>query len=128
MGSQIAVTELEPVGLYAIAGQFLLGVPGFVAMAPAALRVDAAPQGVHAGVQVGTDAHPVHPGVVADVDDRGQLAIGRRRRGELAQTEQLLHPEEKAGAANPADQNRDLHTGRQYARPSAALTLAVGWV
>jgi len=35
----------------------------------------------------------------------------------LAQTEQLLHPEQETGAANPAHQNRDLHTARQYARP-----------
>ncbi|GBE65690.1 hypothetical protein MFM001_21520 [Mycobacterium sp. MFM001] len=34
---------------------------------------------------------------------------------ELAEAEQMLHAEKKAGAADPADQNRDLHTGRQYA-------------
>jgi hypothetical protein len=119
MGGQVAVTELEPVGLHAVLREFFLGVPGFATMAPAAFRVDAATQGVHAGVQVGADPHPVHPRVVADVDDRGQLVFtdGRRRRGELAQSKELLYPEQEAGAANPADQNRDLHTARQYARP-----------
>ena len=75
MGGQVAVAEAEPVGLHAVGGEFLLGVPGFVAMAPAALRVDAAAQGVHAGVEIRADPHPVHPRVVADVDDRGQFVI-----------------------------------------------------
>ena len=75
MGGQVAVAELEPVGLHAVPREFFLGMPGFVAMAPAAFRVDAATQGVHAGVQIRADAHPVHPGVVADVDDRGQLVV-----------------------------------------------------
>jgi hypothetical protein len=35
----------------------------------------------------------------------------------LAEAEQLLHSEQEARAANPADQNRHLHTARQYARP-----------
>ena len=39
--------------------------------------------------------------------------------GELAQSEQLLHPQQEAGAADPADQNRDLHIARQYARRRA---------
>jgi len=65
----------------------------------------------------------VHPGVVADIDDRGQFVVirfmfigDRRHWGELAQTEQSLHAEQEAGAADSADQNRDLHTARQYAR------------
>ena len=59
----------------------------------------------------------MHPGVVADVDDCGQLVIAGQRRagGELAKIEQLLHPEQEAGAADSADQDRDLHTARQYA-------------
>ena len=84
VGGQVAVAEPEPVGLHAVGGEFLFGVPGFVAMAPAALRVDAAAQGVHAGVEVGADPHAVHPGVVADVDDRGQFVLRldcRRRTG-----------------------------------------------
>ena len=73
VGGQVAVAEAEPVRLHAVGGEFLLGVPGFVAMAPAALGVDAAAEGVHAGVEVRADPHAVHPCVVADVDDRGQF-------------------------------------------------------
>ena len=51
-------------------------MPGFVAVAPAALRVDAAAQGVHAGVQIRADTHPVHPGVIAHVDHCGELVAG----------------------------------------------------
>lgn len=78
MGGQIPVAEAEPVGLYPpVGGEFLLGVPGFVAMAPpAALWVDAAAEGVHAGIEVRTDAHAEHPGVIAHVDDGRQLVIG----------------------------------------------------
>jgi hypothetical protein len=60
----------------------------------------------------------VHPGVVADVDDRGQFVVAGRclHRSKLAQSQQPLHTEEEAGAADPADQNCDLHIARQYAR------------
>ena len=56
VGGDVAVAEAEPVGHRAVGGQFLLGVPGFVHPAPPAVGVDAAPQGVHAGVEVGADA------------------------------------------------------------------------
>ena len=75
MRGEITVAEAEPVGLHAVGGEFLLGMPGFIAMAPAALRVDTAAQGVHAGVEVRADPHTEHPCVVADVDDRGQLML-----------------------------------------------------
>ena len=75
MGGQVAVAEPEPIRLHAVGGEFLLGVPGFVAVAPAAFGVDAAAEGVHAGVEVRADAHAEHPRVVADVDDRGQRMI-----------------------------------------------------
>lgn len=105
MGGQVPVAEAEPVGLHAVAGQLLHGVPGFVAVPPAALGIDAAAQGVHAGVQVGADADPVHPGVVADVDDCGQFVRGgpvvRCGFGELAQTQQFLDAEQEPGAADP---------------------------
>ena len=65
-------------------------MPRFVTVTPAAIGVDAATEGVHAGVQVRTDANAEHPGVVADVDDRGQLMPGGFA-GELAQPEQSLH-------------------------------------
>ena len=64
----------------------------------------------------------MHPGIVADVDDGGQLVAGarsRRRRRELTQAEQLLHAEQEAGAADAADQNGDLHIARQY-RPAGS--------
>ena len=113
MGGQVAVAEAEPIRLHAVGGEFLLGVPGFVAVPPAAFGVDAAAEGVHAGVEIGADAHAVHPGVVADVDDRGQLvSVAIRSAGELAQAEQMLHTQQEARAADAADQNRDLHTDR----------------
>ena len=98
MGGQIAVAEAEPIRLHAVGGEFLLGVPGFVAMTPAALGVDAAAQGVHAGVEVRADPHAVHPGVVADVDDRGQFVIRLRPFGKPAKPEQALHAQQEAGA------------------------------
>ena len=75
MGGQIAITEAEPIRLHAIGGQFLFGMPGFVAVAPAPVGINAAAQGVHAGVQVRADAHAEHPGVITDVDHRGQLVL-----------------------------------------------------
>ena len=70
----------------------------------------------------------MHPGIVADVDDCRQLVIAGECRagGKLAKTEQPLDAKQKAGAADSADQNRDLHTARQYARPRAARTVMVG--
>jgi hypothetical protein len=68
----------------------------------------------------------VHPGVIADIDDGGQLVPG----GEgvwgiwgfwgawvscvlsfrkLTEAEQLLDSQQEAGAADPTDQNGDLH-------------------
>ena len=75
MGGQIAITEAEPIRLHAIGGQFLFGMPGFVAVSPAPVGINAAAQGVHAGVQVRADAHAEHPGVITDVDHRGQLVL-----------------------------------------------------
>ena len=113
VGGQIAVAEAEPVRLHAVGGEFLLGVPGFVAMAPAPLGVDAAAEGVHAGVEVRADPHAVHPRVVADIDDSGQFVIRLGPIGaELAEPQQVLHTQQEACAADAADQNRDLHSDR----------------
>ncbi len=101
MGGQVAVAEPEPVGLHAVGGEFLLGMPGFVAVAPAALRVDAAAQGVHAGVEVGTDPHAEHPGVVADVDDGGQLVLAIGTLAELAQPNKCWTPSRKRAPPTP---------------------------
>jgi hypothetical protein len=90
-------------------------------MTPAAFGVDTAAQGVHTGVEVRADPHAVHPGVVADVDDRGQFVIRLQPFGKLtragsaaeaAEPEQALHAKQEAGAADAADQNRDLHIDR----------------
>ena len=122
MGRQVTVAEAEPVGLHAVGGEFLLGVPGFVAMTPAAFLVDAAAQRVHAGVEVRADPHAVHPRVVADVDDRHQFVIrlgliGERVRAglaaEAAETQQVLHAQQEARTADATDENRDLHIDRQ---------------
>jgi hypothetical protein len=56
----------------------------------------------------------VDPGVIANVDDRRQLVTAGFRvwaplRVKLTQPEQLLNPQQEAGAANPTDQNGDLH-------------------
>src|ERR1700739_3534734 len=110
MGGQVAVAEPEPVWLHAVAGQFLLRVPGFVRMPPAAVGVDSTAQCGHAGVKIGTDAHPVHPRVVADVDDRGEFpgAVAAVE-GELTQPEQVLHAQEEARPPDAAHENGDLH-------------------
>ena len=112
MRGQIAVAEPEPVGLHSIGGEFLLGMPGFVAVAPPALGVDAAAEGVHAGVEVGADANAVHPRVVADVDDRRSRMILWFPACELAEAEQVLDPQQESRTADSADQNGDLHTDR----------------
>lgn len=54
------------------------------------------------------------PGVIANVDDRRQLVTAGFRvwtplRVKLTQPEQLLNPQQEAGAANPTDQDGDLH-------------------
>ncbi|CQD05020.1 hypothetical protein BN970_00885 [Mycolicibacterium conceptionense] len=80
-------------------------------MAPAAFGIDAAAQGVHAGVEVGADPDAVHPGVVADVHDRGEFMLAVAA-GKLAQAQQVLYPQQKPGASDAADQNGDLHNVR----------------
>ncbi|BBZ49186.1 hypothetical protein MHEI_09030 [Mycobacterium heidelbergense] len=44
------------------------------------------------------------------------MAVGARAlpRLELTEPEQLLDPQQEAGAADPTDQNGDLHIARQY--------------
>jgi hypothetical protein len=97
-------------------------VPGFVAVAPAALLVDAAAQGVHARIEVRANPHPEHPCVIADVDDRRQLVRGSvAGPRELAQPKQLLHAEQEAGSAHATDQNRDSHD-EKVLLSSATLT------
>lgn len=73
----VAVAQTEPIGFGTVRRKFLLGVPGLSRMTPSTLGVDAAAEGVHAGVQVGADAQAVHPHVVTDIDDSGDPRGGR---------------------------------------------------
>ncbi len=77
VGGEVPVAEAEPGRLHAVRRQLLLGVPGLVRAAPAALGVDAAAEGVHHGVQVGTDLQPVQPDVVGGVGHHGDLGACR---------------------------------------------------
>ena len=43
---------------------------------------------------------------------------------ELTQAEQLLDSKQEAGAADPTDQNGDLHIARQYARATCGRLIA----
>jgi hypothetical protein len=119
VGGQIAVAQSEPVGLHAVGREFFLRVPGFVLAAPPAVGVDSAAEGVHARVEVGADPHAEHPRVIADVHYRRQLVGGRIP--ETAQPQQVLHTEQKAGAAHATHQNRDLHV--TDIRPSRSAPL-----
>ena len=63
----------------------------------------------------------MNPGVVADVDDRVEFVVAGSRirmllRFELTEPEQLLDPQQETGAANPTDQNGDLHLDDSTAR------------
>ena len=113
MRRQITVAQPEPIRLHAVGREFLLGMPGFVAVPPTPFRVDAAAEGVHAGVEVGADAHPEHPRVVTDVDHRGQLMRRLVTAAELAEAEQMLYPEQEARASHAAHQYSDFHTERE---------------
>ena len=80
VGGDVAVAEAEPRRVGAVGGQLVAHRPGLARPAPAALGVDAAAEGVHAGVEVGADAQAVQPDVVADVDHGGDLRRLRDRR------------------------------------------------
>ena len=63
----------------------------------------------------------MNPSVVADVDDCAKFVVAGSRiwvllRFELTQPEQLLSPQQEAGAANPTDKNGDLHVDDSTAR------------
>ena len=72
VGGQVAVAEVEP-GDPAQPPERLHDPPRLVGQAPAGVGVDGVGQGVHHGVQVGRDVQPVEHGVVAGVDDGGDL-------------------------------------------------------
>ena len=98
VGREIAIAESEPIRVGPVGGEFLFRAPGFVAPTPPAFGIDPAPEGVHTGVEVGADADAVHPGVVADVDHRGDpvrpLGVGIVGRGKCRRPEQLAHSEQ----------------------------------
>lgn len=130
VGGQIAVAEAKPVGVGAVGGQLFLGVPGLVRASPAALGVDAAAQGVHAGIEVRADPNAVHPGVVAHVDEGGDLvrvALGGAvtvvegvDRRERCGAKDLADALQKTGAADASNKYRDLHSDHPTARPETA--------
>ncbi|MCO5606194.1 hypothetical protein L7F22_060381 [Adiantum nelumboides] len=109
VGGDVAVTQPEPGRLGAVGLQLGLDRPRLVRAAPALLGVDAAAEGVHAGVEIGADPQAVQPDVVADVDHGGDLVRGLAR-PHGGQSERVLHALQEAGSADAADQNGDLHT------------------
>ena len=108
VGGGVAVAEAEPVGVGAVRGELVAHGPGLARPAPAALGVDAAAEGVHAGVEIGADAQAVEPDVVADVDHGRDLDVGQR-----------AHPEQETGPADAAHENGD------FIRPPAARSSPV---
>ena len=114
MRGQVAVAESEPVGVGAVGGQFLFGMPGFPASAPSAIGVDAIAEGVHAGVEIRADAYAVHPRVVADVDHRRHLVFRGRQTlrqhvGERRASKEFANTLQKSGATDATNKNRHLH-------------------
>ncbi len=73
---EVAVAEAEPLGPDAVRRQFLLDREGLPGPAPALLLVDATAEGVHHGVEVGTDFQAEEMDVVAGVPDDGDLRVG----------------------------------------------------
>jgi hypothetical protein len=114
MGGDVAVTETEPGRPDAVRRELLLDDEALVASTPPLLLVDAAAEGVHHGVQVGTDHQPEQGDVVAGVADHGDLGI----RDLCAQAEQ------EAGRPDATGRNDDVH-GTHH--PVAAGARLDGW-
>src|SRR5258707_405759 len=77
-----------------------------------ASAIAATASGAAAGSLAPTQAEPY------DVDHCGpRVAAFGSVCGKLAEAQQMLHPQQKARAADPTDQNGDLHSARQY-RPT----------
>jgi len=98
--ADVEVAEGEPRPADAVGAQFAADPLALAHPAPAALLVVLAGERVHDRVEVGGDAQPTQPHVVADVDDGGDLGAFRRRCAQAAQ---------EPGAANAAAEHRDLH-------------------
>ncbi len=105
VGGQVLVAEVEP-GDPAEPFERLHDPPRLAGQAPPGLGVDGVGQGVHHRVQVGRDVQPVQDGVVAGVDDGGDLV--RRHR--------LHHAPQQPGRPHASGQggdHRDRVTGRR---------------
>ncbi len=76
MRREIAVAEPEPLGPDPVRGQLLLHGEGLAGPAPPLLLVDAAAEGVHHGVEVGTDLEAEQVDVVTRVPDDGDVRVG----------------------------------------------------
>ena len=81
----------KPAGALAVALQRVHRLPGLAGQAPARLGVDRPGQRVGDGVEVGADVEAVQHGVVAGVDDRGDL--GRRAPPARAPTRKRAAPD-----------------------------------
>ncbi|GAA5041611.1 hypothetical protein GCM10023318_00870 [Nocardia callitridis] len=74
----IAITEAEPIRLRVVIRELFLGMPRFPETTPAAVGIYAAAQRVHASVEVGTNTKTVHPDVVTDIHDRGNIGVRKQ--------------------------------------------------
>ena len=98
MRGQIAVAEIEP-GRLAEARHVGEGVKALVAEAPAPGGVEGAGERVADRVEVRGDVQPPDEGVVAGIDDHG----------ELAGVDQSREPTHQLGRAGPAREGHDVH-------------------
>jgi hypothetical protein len=73
VGREVAVAQPEPLRAGAVGRQLVPHGEGLVGPTPALALVDAAAEGVHHGVQVGTDPQAEERDVVAGVADDGDL-------------------------------------------------------
>ena len=67
----------------------------------------------------GATVSAVRLGVPGKARSQFEKACGAYKKKKLPEAEQLLDPQQEAGAPDPTDQNGDLHIARQYARRGA---------
>ncbi len=105
VGRDVLVAEGEPVRRFPVGAELVLHRPGLLGAAPALLRVDAAAEGVHHGVQVRAHVQPEQRDVVAGVADHRHLGAGMRVRQVGEQSPQ------EAGGPDSAGEHGDAHAG-----------------